>query len=160
MCLYNMKIWKWKYQNCQKPFLKFPFQWSSQKELGEFWNFEFSIFNDFFNKISNSLFTLLRNSIIWRMSDHRVQRSEIWDSRVVVQHIWGTFGLAAFKVIYGSSRHLRFSKNTISIKTLLLLKFAVKIFQLYLGFFKFGKLNFNEFFRNVKFSTVPCWGNL
>ncbi len=43
-----------------------------------------------------------KTSIIWKTSDRRAKRSEIWDLRVVVQHIWGTFGLLAFKVILGS----------------------------------------------------------
>ena len=30
-------------------------------------------------------------SIIWSTSDHRAKRSEIWDSRVVVQYKWGTY---------------------------------------------------------------------
>ncbi len=38
-------------------------------------------------------------SVIWKTTDRRVKRSEIWDSWVVVQHIWGTFGLVAFTVI-------------------------------------------------------------
>ena len=43
-----------------------------------------------------------KTSIMWKTSDHRAKRSEIWDSRTVYQHIWGTFGLVAFKVILGS----------------------------------------------------------
>ncbi len=43
-----------------------------------------------------------KTSIIFKTSDHRAKRSEIWDSWVVVQHIRGTFGLLAFKVILRS----------------------------------------------------------
>ncbi len=55
----------------------------------------------------NSKFTIvayqqIKTSIIWKMSDRRVKRREIWDSWVVIQHIWGTFVLLAFKVILGS----------------------------------------------------------
>ncbi len=43
-----------------------------------------------------------KTSIIWKTSDRRAKWSELWDSWVVVQHIRGTFGLLAFKVILGS----------------------------------------------------------
>ena len=43
-----------------------------------------------------------KTSNIWKTSDRRAKRSELWDSWVVVQHIWGTFSLVAFKVIWGS----------------------------------------------------------
>ncbi len=45
----------------------------------------------------------IKTSIIWKRSD-LAKLSEIWDSRVVVQHIlYGvTFGLVAFKVILRS----------------------------------------------------------
>ena len=38
---------------------------------------------------------------IWKkqMSDHGANWSEIWDSWVAVQHVWGTFGLLAFGAI-------------------------------------------------------------
>ncbi len=36
---------------------------------------------------------------------------EIWDSRVVVQHIWGNFGLIAFKVSLGSFGVLAIFRN-------------------------------------------------
>ena len=43
-------------------------------------------------------------SIIWKTSDRKTKRSEIWDSEVVVQVVdmCGTFGLVAFKVILTS----------------------------------------------------------
>ncbi len=59
-------------------------------------------------------------SIIWKTSGRRKKRCEIWDLWVVVQHIWGTFGLVAFKVILGSFGPLaifpkiRFPKNVTS----------------------------------------------
>ena len=43
-----------------------------------------------------------KTSVIWKTSDRRAKRSEIWDSWVVIQHIRGTFGLLAFKVILRS----------------------------------------------------------
>ena len=52
-----------------------------------------------------------KTSIIWKKSDRRAKRSEIWDSRVVVQHIWGAFGLVAFKVILRSFRALSIFRN-------------------------------------------------
>ncbi len=39
-----------------------------------------------------------KTSIIWKTSDRRAKRSEIWDSWVVIQNIRRTFGLLAFKV--------------------------------------------------------------
>ena len=44
----------------------------------------------FFSKIANSpLYPIEKSktSIIWKRSDHRAKRSEIWDLWVVVQHI-------------------------------------------------------------------------
>ena len=54
-----------------------------------------------------------KTSIIWKSSDQRAKRSEIWDSRVVVQHtcIQGTFALVAFKVILRSFSALSISHN-------------------------------------------------
>ncbi len=40
-----------------------------------------------------------KTSIIWKTSDHKTKRSEIWALWVVIQHIMCTFGLLAFKVI-------------------------------------------------------------
>ena len=39
---------------------------------------------------------------ILEMANGRAKRSEIWDSGVIVEHVWGTFDRAAFKVIWGS----------------------------------------------------------
>ncbi len=52
-----------------------------------------------------------KTSIIWKTSDRRAKRSEIWDSRVVVQYIWGIFGLVAFKVILRSFGALSMFRN-------------------------------------------------
>ncbi len=43
-----------------------------------------------------------KSSIIWKTSDRREKRSEIWDSRVLVACIWYTFDLETVKVILGS----------------------------------------------------------
>ncbi len=45
-----------------------------------------------------------KTSIIWKKSDRRTKRREIWDMRVVVQLtcIWGTFDLVAFNFVLGS----------------------------------------------------------
>ncbi len=39
-------------------------------------------------------------SIIWKTSDRRAKRSEIWDLRTVSEHIWSTFGLAPLKNMF------------------------------------------------------------
>ncbi len=39
---------------------------------------------------------------ILEMASGRAKRSEIWDSVVLEEHVWGTFDLAAFTVIWGS----------------------------------------------------------
>ncbi len=54
--------------------------------VGDFLNFEFAIFSDFLSKTSNSPFCPMekpKTSIIWKTSDCRAKRSEIWDSGVV-----------------------------------------------------------------------------
>ncbi len=43
-----------------------------------------------------------KTSIIWKTSDSREKRNEIWDARALFQHIWGTSDFAAFQVIWGS----------------------------------------------------------
>ncbi len=79
------------------------FQRSSQKYIGDFWNFEFPIFKHCFRKFQINHYSLWKkNSIIWKTSDLKAKRSEIWDSRVIVPHMWDTFGLYAFKVILTS----------------------------------------------------------
>ncbi len=52
-----------------------------------------------------------KTSIIWKASDRRVKRSEIWDSRTVLQHIVGTFDLVAFNVILESFGALSIFRN-------------------------------------------------
>ena len=52
-----------------------------------------------------------KTSVIWKTSDRRAKRSEIWDSWVVIQHIRGTFGLLAFKVILRSFGALAIFRN-------------------------------------------------
>ncbi len=41
----------------------------------------------------------IKNSIVWKTSDHRGKRNDLW---VVVKHIRGAFGLVTFKVILRS----------------------------------------------------------
>ena len=36
------------------------------------------------------------------MAGRRVKRIEIWDSWILVAHVWGTFDLVGFEVILGS----------------------------------------------------------
>ncbi len=45
------------------------------------------------------------------MSNHRAKWNQIWDSLVVVQHIWGTLALVAFKVIKRSFSALAIFRN-------------------------------------------------
>ncbi len=74
--------------------------------------FEFPIFNYFFSKISNSPLQPIeksKTSIIWKTSERRAKRSEIWE--VVVQHIWGTFDLLAFNCTLGSFGALSIFSN-------------------------------------------------
>ena len=47
---------------------------------------------------------------ILKMASRRAKRGEIWDPGVLLKHIWGTFDVLAFKVIWGHSVHL--SQNT------------------------------------------------
>ncbi len=86
-------------------------------------------------------------------NDRRAKRSEIWDSWMVVQHIWSTLGLVAFKVILSSSSAMILPENTISKNTAStntsqnLSNFPYIIFSLvltkpHLGFVKCWKLKF------------------
>ncbi len=79
---------------------EFSSQWSSQKHVWDFWNFEFLISKDFFFENSNFPMIVAYGEIktlnIWKSSDRRAKRSEIWDSWVDIQHIRGSFGLLAF----------------------------------------------------------------
>ena len=50
-------------------------------------------------------------SINWKTSDRRAKLSEIWDSWVAIQHIRGTVGLLAFKVIFRSFGALAIFRN-------------------------------------------------
>ncbi len=52
-----------------------------------------------------------KTSIIWKTSDRRATRSEIWDSWVLYTTYKGTFGLLAFKVILGSFGALAIFRN-------------------------------------------------
>ena len=49
--------------------------------------------------------------MIWKTNDRRAKRSEILNSLVVLQHIWGTFRLVAFKVILRSFGALTIFRN-------------------------------------------------
>ncbi len=85
-------------------FRVFSSQWSSQNYVGDFLNFEFRFLN-FLSKISLSLFYPMekpKTSIIWKTNDRRAKRGEIWVSRVVLQHVKGTFGRVPFNVILGA----------------------------------------------------------
>ncbi len=89
---------------------EFSSQWFSQNYIWDFWNFEFAILMIFFSKISNSpLYPMEKpkTSIIWKASDRRAKRSEIWDSRVLVVHnttymvyLWPCYVQSHFGVIW------------------------------------------------------------
>ncbi len=52
-----------------------------------------------------------KTTIICEMSARRAKWIEIWDSRVAVQHKWGTFGLVPLKVILRSFGALSSFRN-------------------------------------------------
>ena len=52
-----------------------------------------------------------KTSIIWKTPDRRAKRSDILDSWIVTQHILGTLGILAFKVILGSFGALASFRN-------------------------------------------------
>ncbi len=57
-----------------------------------------------FSKVSNlSLYYIRKRktSLIWKTRYRRGKRNQMWDSRAVVRHIWGTFVFVAFNVILG-----------------------------------------------------------
>ena len=41
------------------------------------------------------------------MADRRANQSQIWDTGLLVGHVWGTFDLIVFKVIWGHPADLR-----------------------------------------------------
>ena len=47
-----------------------------------------------------------------KTSDRRAKLSEIWDSELVVPHIWGILGLVKFKVILRSFSALSIFRNS------------------------------------------------
>ena len=49
---------------------------------------------------------------ILEVANRRVKRSKIWDSRVLVEHLWGIF-FTEFNVILGHPVHVDFFKNMI-----------------------------------------------
>ncbi len=78
---------------------------SSQNDVGDYRNFVFLTFNNFF--FENFKFTIVtyeerKTSNFWKMGDRRAKLNEIWDSQVLLQHIWDTFGLVGLKVISSS----------------------------------------------------------
>ncbi len=87
-----------------------------------FCSFEFPICNEFYSNISNSPLQPMeksQTSIIWKTSDRRGNRSGIWDSRVVLQHIWVLWPCSIqchFEVIGCTCdfSRIRFPENTIS----------------------------------------------
>ena len=45
-------------------------------------------------------YTCLKMTCISKTAGHRAKRTEIWDSGILVVHIWGIFDLVGFKVIW------------------------------------------------------------
>ena len=79
----------------------FPPNGPHKTTFGIFESLSFRFLTFFFENIKFTIIAYgdIKTSIIWKTSARRAKRSESLDSRVVVQHIWGTFGLAVFKVI-------------------------------------------------------------
>ncbi len=50
--------------------------------------------------------TCLKMTYISKRTGLRAKQSEIWDSWTLVAHMWGTFDLVGFKVIWGHMVHL------------------------------------------------------
>ncbi len=48
---------------------------------------------------------LKKVACILKTAGRRAKRSDIWDMWILVTHIWGTFGLVRFKVIWGHLVH-------------------------------------------------------
>ncbi len=74
------------------------------------------------------------------------RRNEIWDSGVLVKHVWGTFAFVAFNTIWGHLVHLWFFGNMI-FKTWLLLHLWLFFNQfnlLYLIYRKWSIANISE----------------
>ncbi len=93
---------------------EFSSQRSSQNYIWD-WKFEFVIVNDHlfenFKSTISAYGKIKKNSSILKTSDRRAKRSEIWDLWVIVQHIWGTFGLVPVKVISRSFGVLSIFRN-------------------------------------------------
>ncbi len=106
-------------------FLESSSQWSSQNWGGNFWNFEFPIFNKFLLK--NFKFTIVAygeiknlNHLENERSDRRAKQSEIWDSWVIrflyMGYLWPFSMQGHFEVIRCTCDFpkMQFPKDTIS----------------------------------------------
>ncbi len=69
-------------------------EWSSQKQFGDFWNFE--NFNSQFLPMRRP-----KTSIIWIMRDRRAKQDKSWESQALSTTYMGYIYLVAFKVILG-----------------------------------------------------------
>ncbi len=124
----------------------------SQNYIGNFWNFEFPIYNDFFSrKFAIVPMEKPKSPIVWRMSDR------------------STFGLVVFKVIKGWFGALAISENTI-FKMLLLLHFGFFYSQTFYmcsplwhkgHFLKFWSLKFTKIIEKKIIEMYQCgrWEN-
>ena len=69
---------------------------------------------------------LSQNSLFSKTVCRRAKRTEIWDSGILVTHIWGAFDLVGYKVILGSFSAL-VSKWSVSQKWLAVEQNGVKL---------------------------------
>ncbi len=102
-----------------KLFLNFPPYGPHKSMFGIFEISSLRFVTNFFRKLQIYHCSLWRNQkpqLSKNTSDRRTKRSEIWDSWVLIQHIRGTFGLLAFKVILGSFGVFQIFKNLVSQK--------------------------------------------
>ncbi len=79
-------------------------QWPSQNYVRIFKISRFRFLTIFFLK--NCKFTIVwenpKPQFVWKTSDCRAKWNETVDSRALVVHVWGTFHLVAFKIIWGN----------------------------------------------------------
>ncbi len=122
-------------------------EWSSQKQFGDFWNFE--NFNSQFLPMRRP-----KTSIIWIMRDRRAKQDKSWESQALSTTYMGYIYLVALKVILGSFGALVIFENAIFKKLLLSahcsqslsdfswIIFSTALTKLHLGFLKLAKLKF------------------
>ena len=81
-----------------------------------------------------------KTSIIWKTSDRRAKRSEVWTSGVSVQCTQGTFDNSVIKVVLGSFGAFPIFEKPVSRKRLVIERNTVKFglgdeYSVYTGYF-------------------------